>query len=59
MRVSKSCCEWPEAWDFDGVPYAYTETVDRDMERVERRECWVITEPDCLDDLTPRRNGPN
>ena len=38
-----------EALGFDGVPYDYAETVDKGHGRVERRECWVITEPDCLD----------
>ena len=54
-------CEEAEALGFDGVPpvqargrlYNHTETVDKGHERVERRECRVITEPDCLDYLDP------
>ena len=40
-----------EALGFDGVPHDHTETVDKGHGRVERRECWVITDPDCLDYL--------
>ncbi len=34
---------------FDGVPYDHTGTVDKGHRRVEHRECWVITDQDCLD----------
>ena len=38
-----------EALGFDGAPYDYSQTVNKGHGRVERRECWVITETDCLD----------
>ena len=50
--------EGAEALGFDGVPYDYAETVDKGHGRVERRECWVITEPDCLDYVAPQGQWP-
>ena len=46
--------EGAEALGFDGMPYDHIETVDKGHGRVERRECWVITDPDCLDYLDPQ-----
>ena len=46
--------EGAEALGFDGVPYDYSQTVNKGHGRVERRECWTITETDCLD-----HHGPN
>lgn len=42
------------ALGLDGVPYDHTETVDKGHGRAERRECWVITDQDCLDYLDPQ-----
>ena len=50
--------EGAAALGFDGVPYDHTETVDKGHGRVERRECWVITEPDCLDYVDPQGQWP-
>ena len=50
--------EGAEALGFDGVPYDHTETVGKGHGRVERRECWVITDQDCLDYLDPRGQWP-
>ena len=50
--------EGAEALGFDGVPYDYAQTLDKGHGRVERRECWVITEPDCLDYLDPQGQWP-
>ena len=50
--------EVAEALGFDGVPYDHTETVDKGHGRVERRECWVITDQDCLDYLDPQGQRP-
>ena len=47
-----------EALGFDGMPYDHIETVDKGHGRVERRECWVITDPDCLDYLDPQGQWP-
>ena len=46
--------EGAEALGFDETPYDHAQTVDKGHGRVERRECWVITEPDCLDYLDPQ-----
>ena len=46
------------ALGFDGAPHDHTETVDKGHGRVERRECWVITDQDCLDYLDPQRQWP-
>ena len=46
------------ALSFDGVPYDHTETVDKGHGRVERRECWVVTDQDCLDYLDPQGRWP-
>ena len=51
--------EGAEALGFDGVPYHHAATVDKGHGRVERRECWVIADPDGLDYLDPKGNGRN
>ena len=50
--------EGAEALGFDGVPYDHAQTVDKGHGRVERRKCWVITDPDCPDYLAPKRRWP-
>ena len=58
--------EGAAALGFDGVPpvqargrlYDYAGSVDKGHGRVERRECWTITEADCLDYLDPQRQWP-
>ncbi len=50
--------EGAAALGFDGVPYDCTATVDKGHGRVERRECWVITDQDCLDYLAPQGQWP-
>ena len=50
--------EGAEAFGFDGVPYDHAQTVDKGHGRVERRECWVIADPDCLDYLDPHGQWP-
>ncbi len=47
--------EGAEALGFDETPHGHTETVNKGRGWVERRECWVITAPDCLDYLDPQR----
>ena len=41
-----------------GRLYDHTETVDKGHGRVERRECWIITDPDCLDYVAPQGQWP-
>ena len=50
--------EGAEALGFDGMPYYYAQTIDKGHGRVERRECWVITDQDGLDYLDPQRRWP-
>ena len=58
--------EGAAALGFDGVPsvqargrpYDYAGIVDKGHGRVERRECWTITEADCLDYLDPQGQWP-
>ena len=47
-----------EALGFDGVPYDYSQTVNKGHGRVERRECWAITATDCLDYINPHGQWP-
>jgi predicted transposase YbfD/YdcC len=44
-----------EAFDFQDVPYDFARTVGKGHGRIETRECWVITDPDCLDYLQTRQ----
>ncbi|CAI8026375.1 Uncharacterized protein in dhlA 3'region (Fragment) [Geodia barretti] len=50
--------EGAEALGFDGVPYDYSQTVNKGHGRVERRECWTITATDCLDYINPHGQWP-
>ena len=50
--------EGAEALGFHETPHDHAETVNKGHGRVERRECWVITEPDCLDYLDPQGQWP-
>ena len=50
--------EGAEALGFDETPYDHAQTVDKGHGRVERWECWVIADPDCLDYLDPHGQWP-
>ena len=50
--------EGAEALGFDGTPYDHAQTVNKGHGRVEQRECWVITDQDCLDYLDPQGQWP-
>ena len=50
--------EGAEAWGFDGVPHDHAQTLDKGHGRVERRECRVIADQDCLDYLDPQGRWP-
>ncbi len=43
--------EGAEALNFLGVPYDFTRTLNKNHGRLETRECWVITDPKCLEYL--------
>ncbi len=44
-----------EEFGFEGVPYDYVRTVEKNHGRLETRQCWVITDPDCLEYLHSRQ----
>ena len=50
--------EGAEALGFHETPHDHAETVNKGHGRVERRECWVITDQDCLDYLDPQGQWP-
>ena len=43
-----------EEFNFEGVLYDYARTVNKNHGRLETRQCWAITDPDCLDYLQNR-----
>ena len=43
--------EGAEALNFLGVPYDFNRTLNKNHGRLETRECWVITDPICLEYL--------
>lgn len=47
--------EGAEEFDFQGVPYDFARTVNKNHGRIETRRCWVVTDPDCLDYLQNRQ----
>ena len=47
--------EGAEEYDFEGVPYDFARTLNKGHGRLETRQCWVITDPDCLDYLQNRQ----
>ena len=47
--------EGAEEWGFDGVPHDYATTLNKGHGRIERRECWVISDPACLEYLSTRQ----
>ena len=56
--------EGAEEYDFEGVSYDLARTLNKGHGRLETRQCWVITDPDCLDYLQkpaavgqPQRRG--
>ena len=50
--------EGGEEWGFDGVPHDYATTLNKGHGRIERRECWVISEPACLEYLSTGKDWP-
>ena len=47
-----------EATGFEGVPYDYATTLNKNHGRRERRECLAISDPDCLDYLSTGKEWP-
>ena len=51
--------EGAEEYDFEGSPMTSPVTLNKGHGRLETRQCWVITDPDCLDYLPkPAGSGP-
>ena len=51
--------EGAEEYDFEGVRYDFARTLNKGHGRLETRQCWVITDPDCLDYLQNRQQWAN
>ena len=51
-----ACCE-RTGWD--GVAYSHHQQVGKDHGRLERRDCWVITDPEELSYVDPQRQWAN
>ena len=47
--------EGAEEFGFEGVPHDY---VNKDHGRIERRECWTISDPACLEYLSAGQDWP-
>ena len=43
---------------WDGVPYDYATTLNKRHGRIERRECWAISDPSCLEYLSTGGDWP-
>ena len=43
---------------FGGVPHDYATTLNKDHGRIERRECWTISDPACLEYLSTGQDWP-
>ena len=43
---------------FEGVPHDYATTLNKDHGRIERRECWTISDPCCLEYLSAGQDWP-
>ena len=54
----KDLFEEAEATGLEGVPYDYATTLNKNHGRRERRECWAISDPDCLDYLSTGKECP-
>ena len=50
--------EGAEEAGFDGVPHDYATTLNKGHGRIERRECWSISDPVCLEYLSTAGQWP-
>ena len=50
--------EEAEATSFEGVPFDYADKVNKNHGRLEKRQCWAITDPECLDYLSTGQEWP-
>ena len=54
----KDLFEEAEATDFEGVPFDYADAVNKNHGRLEKRQCWTITDPECLEYLSTGPEWP-
>ena len=54
----KDLFEEAEATGFEGVPHDYATTLNKGHGRLEKRECWSISDPECLDYLSTGKEWP-
>ena len=47
-----------EEFGFEGVPYDFTATLENGHRRIERRECWAISDPESLEYLSTGQEWP-
>ena len=45
----KDLFEEAEATGFEGVPHDYATTLNKNQGGLEKRGCWVNTDPECLE----------
>ena len=50
--------EGAEEAGFDGVPHDYATTLNKGHGRIERRECWSVSDPACLEYLSTGKEWP-
>ena len=46
------------ATGFEGVPHDYATTLNKGHGRLEKRECWSVSDPECLDYLSTGKEWP-
>ena len=54
----KDLFEEAEKTGFEGVPHDYATTLNKGQGRLEKRECWSISDPECLDYLSTGKEWP-
>ena len=54
----KDLFEEAEKTGFEGVPHDYATTLNKGHGRLEKRECWSISDPECLDYLSTGKEWP-
>ena len=51
--------EGAEEFGFEGVPHDYATTLNKNHGRIERRECWTISDPSCMEYLSTGQDWPS
>ena len=59
VRSLQGLLEGAEEFGSEGVPHDYATTLNQDHGRIERRECWVISDLSCLEYLSAGQSWPN